>query len=133
MAPAWQSARIEDVPSDHGPEFWAQWAEDPAFGTRWHSLRTHLGITAFGANANAADAGGELVVGHDENAFGGQEELYVVLRGRARFELDGAELELGELEVVRVGPEVTRRAVALATPTIVLTVGAVPGTFTPDW
>jgi hypothetical protein len=33
-------------------------------------------------------AGQELIVPHDETSFGGQEEVYVVVRGRARFVCD---------------------------------------------
>ena len=50
--------------------------------------RHHLGITAFGATAwTGREAGDRIINEHDEADE--DEELYVVLSGRARFELDG--------------------------------------------
>jgi mannose-6-phosphate isomerase-like protein (cupin superfamily) len=74
------------------------------------------------------DAGGMLVVPHDELEFGGQEELYVVIEGRARFTCDGEDVEIGAGEVVAVAARVRRSAVALASPTTLLMVsgGSVP-------
>ena len=55
----------------------------------WRPVRDHFGITAFGANAwTARDAGDRVINEHDESGDG-NEELYLVLRGRAAFELDG--------------------------------------------
>ncbi len=78
-------------------------------------------------NANEAASGEELVVPHDEVELGGQEELYLVLRGHARFLCDGEEVELRPVELLYVRPEVKREAVALETPTVVFMVGGVPG------
>src|SRR4051795_8919575 len=80
-------------------------------------VRRHLGIEAFGANARVAAAAGEgLVMAHDEGGggpdrTGGHEELYVVLRGRATFTLDGEQVDApaGTLLFVR-DPAVTRSA-----------------------
>ena len=55
--------------------------------THMRPVRHHLGITAFGTNAWTANAGDRLLPEHREDE--GTEELYVVLRGRARFEIDG--------------------------------------------
>jgi uncharacterized cupin superfamily protein len=124
----WQHARIADIPATNPVEWWDEWARDKGrYGARWHSIREALGITSFGVNAYEADAGEELVVPHDERDFGGQEELYVLVRGRARFVLDGEDLELGALEVLRVDAEVTREARALEDGTVVLMVGGIPG------
>jgi hypothetical protein len=97
-------------------------------------VRRHLGIEAFGANARVAGAAGEvLVMPHDERAdgpygTGGHEELYVVLRGRAMFTLDGEQVDApaGTLLFVR-DPAVTRSAVAAEADTAVLAVGGAPG------
>src|SRR5689334_18974124 len=51
-------------------------------------VREHFGIRAFGVNAYAAGEDGTLIGEHDE-AGSGQEELYVVLDGKATFEIDG--------------------------------------------
>jgi len=134
----WRLARMEDVPAvspADDPEFWRPWTSDPAFPRGWHSVGRHLGVRAFGVNAKEADAGRELVVRHDETEFGGQEELYVVVRGRARFTCDGETVELGPGDLLLVEPPVVREAVALETPTLVLMVGATPGAAyePPDW
>ena len=51
-------------------------------------VRHHLGITAFGTNAwTSTKEGDRLMPEHAEDE--GVEELYVVLRGHARFEIDG--------------------------------------------
>jgi hypothetical protein len=97
-------------------------------------VRRHLGIEAFGANARVArDAGEVLVMPHDERAGGpfgtaGHEELYVVLRGRATFTVDGREVDApaGTLVFVR-DPALERSAVAAAPDTAVLAVGGAPG------
>jgi hypothetical protein len=56
----------------------------------WRPVRHHFGITAFGVNAwTARDAGDRIINEHDESEPNSNEELYLVLRGRAVFELDG--------------------------------------------
>jgi mannose-6-phosphate isomerase-like protein (cupin superfamily) len=97
-------------------------------------VRRHLGIEAFGANARVAREAGEvLVIPHDERVGGpfgtdGHEELYVVLRGRATFTVDGREVDApaGTLVFVR-DPAAERSAVAAAPDTAVLAVGGAPG------
>jgi hypothetical protein len=61
--------------------------DDPD-GFDWYPLQHHFGLGAFGANAFGGDAGTTLVAEHDERGSG-QEELYVVVRGAARFTLAG--------------------------------------------
>ena len=123
----WRSVRIEDVPSTAAPGFWDEWAHEAGYGERWHSIGEHLGITGFGVNAYEADAGRELVVPHSETEFGGQEELYIITSGRARFTCDGAQVELGAGEMLHVTHEVAREAIALEDGTEVLCVGGTPG------
>jgi mannose-6-phosphate isomerase-like protein (cupin superfamily) len=57
----------------------------------------------------------------------GQEELFLVVKGRARFVCDGEEVEVGPCELLYAKPEVTRAAFALESPTLLLIVGGVPG------
>lgn len=143
------SALEEVSPED---ELEALRARDPAAAARWeefarrwpdsdrrtHAVRRFLGITSFGANAFAASAGSPLVIPHDERAYG-QEELYLVVRGRVRFVCDGEEVELGAGELLYARPEVQREAHALETPSMVFLVGGVPGrpyeapTWSRDW
>ena len=123
----WHTARLREISTEHRPGFWDPWSKAPGYGEKWHSIRTHFGITSFGVNAYEAGAGEELVVAHDETDYGGQEELYHVVRGRARFTLDGEEVELGEGELLHVTPEVMRQADALEAGTLVFMVGGMPG------
>ena len=96
---------------------------------RWKPLRRTLGIGAFGVNAYAADTGQQVVEDHDEtgSGAGGHEELYVVMRGHARFTLDGDDVEApaGTL-VFAKDPAVRRGARATQDGTLVLAVGSDP-------
>ena len=95
-------------------------------GTHMRPVRHHLGITAFGTNAwTAADAGDRLVPEHQEDE--GDEELYVVVRGRARFEIDGDTVDAPEGTVVFVRPEANRTAFAEEAETTVLAIGSKVG------
>jgi hypothetical protein len=59
-------------------------------GCHYRPIRHHLGITAFGATAWAARTAGDLVINeHDEDDPTADQELFLVLRGHAVFELDG--------------------------------------------
>lgn len=92
----------------------------------WRPVRDHLGIAAFGVNAFLGAAAGDRVVElHDED--GGHEELYVVVRGAARFVLDGAEHDVPAGSVVLASPGTTREAFATVPDTAVLVVGAKAG------
>ncbi len=97
-------------------------------GFVWRPIRRHFGIRAFGVNAySAIAAGGQVVEEHTEEQLG-HEEIYLVLRGRARFTVDGSDHELaaGQLVVVR-DPQLRRGAVALDEDTVVLALGGKPG------
>ncbi len=128
----WQYADLRSIPAvgpGADPGSWEGFAPDPAaYVAGWHGVREHVGLSAFGANAVTMDEGGTLVVPHDELEFGGQEELYVVVEGRARFTCDGDDIDLGPGGVVACKANVVRSAVALVTPTTVLMVsgGSVP-------
>jgi len=115
-------ARLDDLDSIPGPG-----------SLTWHPVRAHFDVRAFGCNAYTAAAAGEDVVEpHDEAGDPGHEELYFVHAGRARFTLDGEELEAGAGTYVFVrDPAVHRHAVALEPGTTVLSFGA-PPTFEPS-
>ncbi|MGH2942054.1 MAG: cupin domain-containing protein [Solirubrobacteraceae bacterium] len=96
-------------------------------GLDWRPVRDHLGISGFGVNAFLGAAAGDRVVElHDEGAHG-HEELYVVVRGAARFEIDGVQHDVPAGSVVFVGARSTREAFATTPDTAVLVVGATPG------
>jgi hypothetical protein len=151
----WAAASIDDIPPDwqnplEGERLSADEAyervvaRDPSAGERWdeferrhpgiwerfhdHGVRRFFGIGAFGIAAYTSQAGDPAIVPHSEAMYGyDQEELYVVLRGRARFVCDGEEFELEPGGLVFVRPEVYREAFALETPTTFLVVGGVRG------
>ena len=94
----------------------------------WRPVRDHLGITAFGVNAFiCGQAGDRVVERHDERELG-HEELYLVVRGAARFVIDGAEHAVPAGTVVLVPAPSTREAFATEPDTVVLAIGAAPGT-----
>jgi tetratricopeptide (TPR) repeat protein len=94
--------------------------------TRMRPVRLHLGITAFGTNAWRADKVGDRVFPeHDEDE--GKEELYVVVRGRARFELGDDMVDAPAGTLVFVSHETTRTAFAEEAGTAVLAVGSTRG------
>jgi tetratricopeptide (TPR) repeat protein len=92
-------------------------------------VRYHFGITSFGVNAwTAREPGDRIINEHDEAEVGdGQEELYLVQRGRARFELDGDRFEApaGTFIFVRLG--VKRTAFAEEPGTTIIALGGTPG------
>lgn len=96
-------------------------------GLQWRPIRSHFGIRAFGMNAYTADVGDEIVEEHTESTYG-HEEMYVVVRGRATFTLDGEEVDAPAGTIVHLpDPTVKRAAVASEPGTTVLAVGAKPG------
>ena len=93
---------------------------------QWVPLRRRLGIRAFGTNAyRAATKGDTVIEEHVESP--GQEELYVVISGRAKFTLGDEQIDapVGTAIFVRQ-PELRRAGVALEDETVVLAVGGWP-------
>jgi tetratricopeptide (TPR) repeat protein len=97
-------------------------------GFVWRPVRRRFDIRAFGVNAySPREAGSQVVEEHTERQLG-HEEIYLVLRGRARFTVDGDEHELGPGQLVFVrDPALRRGAVALEDDTLVLALGGKPG------
>jgi quercetin dioxygenase-like cupin family protein len=96
-------------------------------GITWRPVRRRFGITAFGVNAYTGEAGEAVVEDHTESSLG-HEELYVVVSGRARFELDGESVDAPAGTIVAISePGVRRHAVAEEPGTAVLAVGGKPG------
>jgi hypothetical protein len=95
----------------------------------WRPVRGALGTRIVGMGAYTADRAGQVVIeGHTESEDGlNHEEVYLVLRGRATFTLDGDELDAPAGTFVAVlDPSVHRRAVAAEAGTAVLALGALP-------
>ena len=94
-------------------------------------VRLHFGVESFGVNAyTAPSAGGRVIEEHDElgTGAGRHEELYIVARGHAVFELGGEEVDAPAGTLVFVSdPAVRRGAIAKEDATTVLVVGGVVG------
>src|SRR5438270_12116720 len=78
----------------------------------WRPVRHHFGITGFGVNAWTARDAGERIINERDESDESNEELYVVLRGRATFELDGERVDSthGTLVFARPGVKHTSAA-----------------------
>ena len=96
-------------------------------GFVWRPVRRHFGIQAFGTNAYTPGASGQIIEEHTEQTYG-HEEMYLVLRGRVRFTVDGNDHELEAGQLVHLRDAALRRgAVALTDDAAVLAVGGKPG------
>jgi tetratricopeptide (TPR) repeat protein len=94
----------------------------------YRPVRHHLGITAFGVNTWTARAAGDRIINeHDESEPDANEELYLVMTGRARFELDGDRVDAPAGTFVFARPGVKRTAFAEEAGTTVVTLGGTPG------
>lgn len=105
----------------------------------WVPVRHLLDVRAFGINVWVArKAGDQAVERHDETGDGddpGQEEVYVLLRGAARFTIGGETFDARAGSIVFVAdPALMREAVALEDDTATLSVGGRRGAFAPsEW
>ena len=94
------------------------------------NIRRHFGIQGFGVRANRAVGDGHVVGEHTEDGIGasGQEELYLVLSGKATFNVDGEPIyaTAGTMVFVR-DPAAQRSAIAKEEGTTILAIGGTPG------
>ena len=90
-------------------------------------VRQHFGIMTFGVTAMTARADGDRLINeHEEAEPDSSEELYVVLSGHARFELDGETHDAPVGTLVHVPAGIKRTAFAEEAGTTVLAIGAGP-------
>jgi mannose-6-phosphate isomerase-like protein (cupin superfamily) len=84
-------------------------------GVRWHPVRHALGVRGFGVNAYSAGAGEDVIEEHTEadDEGRGHQELYVVISGHARFQIDGDTVDAPAGTFVFL-PEPTARRHAVA-------------------
>ena len=121
----WSVNRIKSIPtvSDGG-------SDDPV----WYPLQHALGIETFGVNLFVASRADQMLVEEHDERLSGQQELYVVLKGAAMFELDGEQARLDRDTAVAVtDPSVRRSARALIAGTTLLIVGAGSEAFSSTW
>jgi uncharacterized cupin superfamily protein len=95
-------------------------------GIRFHSAGRELGVTAWGMNVLALDAGCTAYPEHD-HVKDGQEEVYVVLRGDGVIEAEGVKTPLATGALVRVGPSTKRKILPGPGGIVVLALGGTPG------
>jgi len=94
-------------------------------GSNLIPVRYLLGYRPAGVNAWIADTGGQLIPPHEEDS--GNEELYVVVRGRASFVVGDETEDVSAGTLIFVPPLVHRTATAEEDGTIVFVVGATIG------
>jgi mannose-6-phosphate isomerase-like protein (cupin superfamily) len=88
-------------------------------------LRRLLDVRAFGINCWTAPVGEQVIERHSEPD--GDEEVYIVVRGRVSFTVAGKRFDAGPGTLVHVRPNTLREAVAVEPETLVLAIGAKPG------
>lgn len=95
----------------------------------YRPVRHHFGITSFGITAwTGRDTGDRILNEHDEADDADRaEELYLVQRGRAVFELDGERVDAPAGTFVFAPPGVKRTAFAEEPGTTIVAIGGVPG------
>jgi hypothetical protein len=95
---------------------------------RYRPVRHHLGITSFGATAWTAHATGDLIINeHDEGDPSADQELFLVLRGHAVFELEGDRVDAPAGTLIFAAPRVRRRAFAEQAETVIMLIEGTPG------
>jgi mannose-6-phosphate isomerase-like protein (cupin superfamily) len=85
-----------------------------------------LGVQSFGLQVFDLPAGSVAYPEHD-HAHDGQEEVYVVLRGSAEFEIDGERVQLTPERIVRISATARRRVLPGVDGVRVLAIGCAPG------
>jgi hypothetical protein len=100
----------------------------------YRPVRHHFGITSFGVTAwTAPQVGDRIINEHDESDPDPNEELYLVVRGQATFELDGDRVAAPTGTFVFAPPGVKRTAFAEEPGTTVIALGGTPGkVYEPD-
>ena len=93
----------------------------------WRPVRHHFGIASFGLNVFTGKEAGDRIINEHDETDDGNEELYFVHSGRARFELDGETLDAPAGTFVYAKPEVKRTAFAEEPNTVLVAIGGVPG------
>jgi hypothetical protein len=94
---------------------------------RYRPVRHHFGITSFGVTAWVGAAAGDPIINEYDEDSEPAEELFVVMSGRAIFQIEGEEVEAvpGTLVSTRAG--MRRTAVAAEPATTILAFDGAPG------
>jgi tetratricopeptide (TPR) repeat protein len=89
-------------------------------------VRQHFGIASFGISSFTGRRTGDRII-NEHSEEDDQEELYLVLQGRATFELDGERVDAPAGTLIFAEPGVKRTAFADEDGTTVVVVGGKPG------
>ena len=109
----YSAARLDDIAAEQWPY--------------WAPIRHHFDVRTFGINAWRGTEGDEVIKRHTEEEQN-QEELYIVLSGRATFEIGGEEIDAPAVTLVHVADPLTERvAVAKEEGTVILSIGSTLG------
>jgi mannose-6-phosphate isomerase-like protein (cupin superfamily) len=88
--------------------------------------RAELGVQSFGMQVIDMPPNFENYPEHDHSE-GGQEEVYLVLRGSADVDVEGERVSLDENTIIRVGPEAKRKINPGPQGVRLLAIGGTPG------
>lgn len=99
----------------------------PDAGYHYRPVRHQFGITSFGVTAWVGAAAGDPIINEYDEDSAPAEELFVVVSGRAVFELEGERLEAPPGTLVHTSPGTRRTAVAAEPATTILVVDGTPG------
>ena len=102
---------------------------DPLPDGRYHyrPVRHHLGIQGFGATAWVGAAPGDPIINEYDEDSEPAEELFIVVSGRAIFELEGEEVDATSGTLVFSAQGTRRTAVAAEPATTILVIDGTPG------
>ena len=95
-------------------------------GVPYRPVRHHFGIASFGVNSFTGRKAGDRII-NEHSEEDDQEELYLVLQGRATFELNGERVDAPAGTLVFAEPGVKRTAFADEDRTTIVVVGGKPG------
>jgi Cupin domain len=93
----------------------------------YRPVRHHFGITSFGVTAWVGAAAGDPIINEYDEDSEPAEELFIVISGRAIFELEGEKLEVTPGTLVFTPQGTQRTAVAAEPATTILVVDGAPG------
>jgi tetratricopeptide (TPR) repeat protein len=94
----------------------------------YRPVRLHFGISSFGATAWTGRAAGDVIVDeHDEGDPTADQELFLVLRGHAVFEVEEGRVDTPAGTFVFAPPRTKRRAFAAQPGTTILLIEGSPG------
>jgi hypothetical protein len=97
-------------------------------GASYRPIRHHLGITAFGVTAWTGHAAGDVVVNdRDEDDPTADQELFLVLRGHAAFDVEGDRVDAPAGTLVFAPPNTKRKAFAIEDDATILALEGTPG------